>query len=368
MLDEGVHIEVGNLGFAAHYPPSHYHLLDRIFAERFKADVERPAPADEDSARWSKRDELFVPLATRGGEFLGIISLDDPRTGAAPDRRSVLPVVAFARQAAQLLERQRDADTLAQQVEREALINRITRAVRRSLHPEEVFRAAVEEMGVHFGADRCTLYMLDREAGVARKVDEYDAEGIDPAGGVYPIPLIQGLIDNTIRHGVLTYDDAANDERIRPVYENILKAIGTRSIMYAIVTVGDEVRGAFAISTLRERHWRESDVALARAVADQAGIAIRQAELYQRAEATSAREALINRLSHAVRASLNLPEVLHTATHELGRALRASRVYIRPYDPANDTESPVEHEYLAPGVASITGTTVSYRNPLGRRI
>ncbi len=57
---------------------------------------------------------------------------------------------------------------------------------------------------------------------------------------------------------------------------------------------------------------------MAKAVADQTGIAIRQAELYQKAESTSTREALVNRLTMAIRASLSLPAVLGTATRELG--------------------------------------------------
>ncbi len=86
---------------------------------------------------------------------------------------------------------------------------------------------------------------------------------------------------------------------------------------------------AFDHKELRE--WSEADIALAKAVADQTGIAIRQAELYQKAEATSMREALVNRLTMAIRASLSLPEVLSTATRELGRALSASRVHLYLY-------------------------------------
>lgn len=369
LLEEGLRIEVGSLGFAAYFPPTHYRLLERVFPDPYKAGIVETAPSGACGAsRWNEGDALFVPLASRVGEYFGVISLDDPRSNCAPDRHSVLPVVAFARQAAQLLERQRDADALAQQVEREALINRITRALRRSLDPEEVFHAAVEEMGVHLQAERCTLYMLDREAEVARKVAEYDAEGVAPAGGVYPFPLIRNLIEQIKTHSVLAFDDVENDPRIKVVYESILKDMGARSVMYAAVVVGDEPRGGFAVSTLNPRRWRESDVALARAVADQTGIAIRQAELYKRAEATSAREALINRLGHAIRASLNPSEILHAATHELGRALQASRVYLRLYDPARAGESRAEHEYLAEGVESIADTTINYLNPLGRRM
>jgi PAS domain S-box-containing protein len=89
--------------------------------------------------------------------------------------------------------------------------------------------------------------------------------------------------------------------------------------------------------------------------------------LYRKAAATSAREALINHLSLAIRASLSLPEVLRTATRELGRALNASHVHLRLYDPA-EPRSRVEHEYVAPGVASIKHVEVSFDDAIGRHL
>ena len=149
------------------------------------------------------------------------------------------------------------------------------------------------------------------------------------------------MADSLVKTGVLIFNDAANDERIAEVYERILKPASVRSIMYVAIRVGEGVPGAFALSTTREvRHWSDSDIALARAVADQTGIAIRQAELYQKAESTSAREALVNRLTMTIRASLSLPEVLSTATRELGLALSASRVHLHLYDAENPV-SPV---------------------------
>jgi PAS domain S-box-containing protein len=366
LIARGVRIEVGELGFAAYYPPSHYHLLDEFSVKRYKVDLPRPLPV-YGSAPWHSGDELFVPLITHDGEIIGLIALDDPRSGAAPDRQSVLPAVAFARQTAQLIARQRSAEKLTAQAEREALINRITRTVRQSLDAGEVFRAATCELGLHLNVDRCVLFMLDAGAGVARNAAEYVAPGIEPAGREYKVPLIADLVEKIHEHGVLAFEDVAADPLMRPVYENILKPLGTRSIMYVAIRVGDEVPGCFALSTVREvRRWHAADVALARAVADQTGIAVRQAQLYQRAEATSTREALVNRLGHAIRASLNLPEVLHAATHELGQALGVSRVYIRPYDSDRPEDSPVMYEYLSPDCASINTLSISYDEPIGR--
>ena len=274
----------------------------------------------------------------------------------------------FISQVQDITERKGAEVALAQQVKREALINRISSAVHRSLDPTEVFRTAVNELGSHLGADRCVMFMQDKGAGVVLPVAEYRAPGVPSASRTYDLSQIADLITGIREHGVLAFDDASTDERIRHIYNNILRAVGTRSIMYVGVKVGDEIPGTFAISTTRGvRHWHETDIALARAVADQTGIAIRQAELYQKAAATSSREALINRLSLAIRASLSLPEVLRTATHELGRALAASRVHLHLYDPAH-ADAPAEHEYVAPNSLSMRGLDVSFEDPVGQRL
>ncbi len=370
LIARGVRIEVGELGFAAYYPPSHYYLLEELLAVRFKADLPRPLP-ELGGEPWHDGDELFVPLTTHDGEFIGLIALDDPRSGRAPDRRSVLPALAFARQTAQLIARQRDAEKLAAQARREALVNRITRAVRRSLDIGDVFRAATSELGLHLGVDRCAVFMLDREAGVVRSVAEYTSPGVLSAASEYSLDITAKLVAAIQERGVLAFEDVENDPAIRPVYENVLKGLGTRSVMYVAIRVGDELPGCFVLSNVgARRRWRAEDIALAAAVADQTGIALRQAELYQRAEATSEREALVNRLGHAIRASLNLPEVLNAATHELGRALRASRVYIRPYDPETSDNSPVMYEYLdaRAGREGGNATGISYGMPVGRHL
>lgn len=267
-----------------------------------------------------------------------------------------------------ITEHKRAAEALAEQVEREALINRISSAVRSSLDISEVFSTAVRELGLHLGVDRCSVYMRHEDVGLVRNMAEYHAAGVTPAPRDFALSQVGDLIAGVQQNGVLAFDDAAHDERIVQFYHRSLRASGVRSVMYVAIKLGEEMPAAFAISTTRSlRHWSETDVALAKAVAIQTGIAIRQAELFRRAESTSAREALINRLSLAIRASLSLPEVLRTATRELGRALNASHVHLRLYDPA-DPRSPVEHEYVSPNAASIKHVEVSFNDPIGRHL
>jgi len=282
--------------------------------------------------------------------------------GDVPGRRFVAGV------GVDITDRRRAQEELAQQADREALTHLISQAVRRSLDSSEVFRTAVRELGSQLHVDRCSLFMRDERLNRAVNVAEYHSPTVEPAGRDFDLPSFKGVIQALDKDGVLAFDDAAHDERISELYDRLLSKANVRSIMYVAIRVGNEVPAAFVLSTTRQaRQWTKSDLILARAVADQTGIAIRQAQLYQKASATSVREALANRLSLAIRASLSLPEVLKTATHELGRALAASRVHLHLYDPEN-LISAAEFEYAAAGCRSTTPIALRYDEAIGQRL
>jgi PAS domain S-box-containing protein len=265
-----------------------------------------------------------------------------------------------------ITERRRAEDALAQQAEREAMIHRISQAIRCSLESHEIYQTAVRELGSYLDVDRCSLFMKDDRAQCARNVAEYHAQGVRPAASDFALDHLQSLVKALDETGVLPFADAANDKRIADLYRNILSKADVQSIMYVAIRVGDDVPAAFALSTTKHmREWSETDITLAKAVADQTGIAIRQAELYQKAENTSIREALVNRVTMTIRASLRLPAVLSAATRELGTALSASRVHLFLYN-SEEADTPLEHEYLAPGVESIKPMAIEEDHPLGR--
>ena len=264
-----------------------------------------------------------------------------------------------------ITERQQAEEALAQQAEREAMTHRISQAIRCSLDSREIFGTAVRELGSHLNVDRCSLFIKDEGTQRAINVAEYHVESVSPAAHDFDLVELNELVKQLNENGVLVFHDVASDERISDVYERVLAKADVRSIMYVAIKVGEDVPAAFALSTTRGmRTWSSSDIKLAKAVADQTGIAIRQAELYQKSQATSTREVLVNRLTMTIRASLSLPEVLSTATRELGCALSASRVHLHLFNPENPV-SPLEHEYVGAGCSSINHLQVSYEDPIG---
>ena len=265
-------------------------------------------------------------------------------------------------------ERRRAEEALAQQAQREAMSHRISQAIRCSLDSQEIFETAVRELGAYLNVDRCSLFMRDDRGVRAMNVAEYHAAGVIPAASDFTLSHFQVLITALDKTGVVAFNDAAHDPKIADIYQNILSKAKVRSIMYVAIRVGEDVPAAFALSTTRElRCWSESDIALAKAVADQTGIAIRQSGLYQKAANTSIREALVNRLTMAIRASLSLPEVLSTATRELGSAMSASRVHLFLCD-SEGISAPLEHEYLANDVTSGKHVNASLADPIGHHL
>ncbi|HEX8899306.1 MAG TPA: GAF domain-containing protein, partial [Chthoniobacterales bacterium] len=300
----------------------------------------------EHSGTWSA-SWLGVPLRTES-RTMGVLVVQHYEDEHAYSEQDLELLTSIASQTALAIEQKRAQGQLHQQAERVAVTNRISQAVRRTLDVSEVFQTAVRELGRHLEVDRCSLYMKDEKAGRVHNAAEFHVPDVEPAGSDFDLPRLGALDDSMKKHGVLAFDDVAGDERSRHLYGTVVKR-DVKSIMYVGVSVGNELLGAFALSTTKAiRHWNDADIEVAKAAADQTGIAIRQARLYQRAEATSMREALVNKVSVAIRASLSLNEVLDTATRELGRALAASRVQVRLYDESGLAPS-AHREYLANG-------------------
>jgi PAS domain S-box-containing protein len=247
-----------------------------------------------------------------------------------------------------ITERRLTQNAIATQAERLALTERIAQAIRQTLDVSKVFETAVRELGGHLKVDRCSLFMKDEFGGRVLNVAEYRMPNVKPAGQHFELSQLQPLSEAMEKHGVLAFDDIDAAAQIPGLSELVLKPFDIKSIMYVPVRIDDDLPGAFALSTTSRTHkWSEADIELARGVADQTGIAIRQAKLYQAAKATSIREKLANKLSLAIRASLSSEEVLRTATRELGTAMAASRVQVRLCD-LSHREPAMVHEYVAP--------------------
>ncbi|HEX3142457.1 MAG TPA: PAS domain S-box protein [Pyrinomonadaceae bacterium] len=338
-------LPVGRKGFASHVLQTGQPLLLTEELTQQMIDRGEVEQSGSSAASW-----LGVPLRTES-LTMGVLVVQHYEDENAYSQQDLELLTSIASQTALAIEQKRAQGQLHQQAERVAVTNRISQAVRRTLDVSDVFQTAVRELGQHLEVDRCSLYM--ERTGRVVAAAEYHVPDVGPALTDFDFPQLESLSSAIEKFGTLAFDDVRNDERIRPAYEQFLMKMDVKSIMYVGVMVDDELLGVFALSTTKELHrWTDSDIEVAKAVADQTGIAVRQARLYEKAEATSMREALVNKLSIAIRASLSLTDVLNTASNELGQVLSASRVRVRLFDATGKTSSPVS-EYVAAGYENL---------------
>src|SRR5687767_3501762 len=126
-------------------------------------------------------------------------------------------------------ERRRAEEALAQQAQREAMTHRISQAIRCSLDSHEIYKTAVRELGAYLDVDRCSLFMRDDRSNSALNVAEYHRVGVKPAASDFALAHLQTLIKALDETGVLPFVDAANDQRIADLYQNILSKADVKS-------------------------------------------------------------------------------------------------------------------------------------------
>jgi diguanylate cyclase (GGDEF)-like protein len=99
-----------------------------------------PPDPDWKEGEWHAEDMLTVPLVAASGELLGLISLDEPKSGLVPDRAHVQALEFFADQCATAVEHAREfeamraeaqTDPLTGLANRRALVGAVDRALDR---------------------------------------------------------------------------------------------------------------------------------------------------------------------------------------------------------------------------------------------
>jgi GAF domain-containing protein/HAMP domain-containing protein len=84
-----------------------------------------------------------------------------------------------------------------------------------------------------------------------------------------------------------------------------------------------------------EREWTTHDLTFAQTLVDQVGQTIENARLLEETERLAGRERVINEINSNVRRNVDMGRILKTAVDELGRSLKAARVFVQLNPPGN---------------------------------
>ncbi len=246
--------------------------------------------------------------------------------------QEIAAVKMMATQASLFIAQMLAGEKLRELAQRETTINRITATIRSSLEPPVMFTAIAKELGEALQVDGCTLSLWTKSDRFVKCVGLYnphEPQKIIPdspnwqqtTSSAVPIaenPILQALLytKKTVRSTDL--EKQRNLARYELPWHS--KA---RALLIVPLIVEAEIIGSITLrQSATARHWSQSEIELAEAVAAQAAIAISQVLIYQQVKELAQRETTINRITATIRSSLEPPVMFAAIAKELGEALQ----------------------------------------------
>ena len=172
---------------------------------------------------------------------------------------------------------------LEREVEQILLLKQITQEIRQSLDPQEIFETTAEQVGRVFQVNRCSIHSyLDEPIAQIPLVAEYLEPGYSSMLGL-AVP-VQG---NLHAEAILATDEAiaVNDIFTDVLFErvtHIAEQVELKSILAIRTSYQGKPNGIIALHQCdHQRKWTAKECSFLKAIADQVGIALAQAELLQ---------------------------------------------------------------------------------------
>ena len=238
---------------------------------------------------------LVVPLICRQ-ELMAVLALHQCDYIRLWGEDEIQLVMLVADQAALALSQARAYEQVHALAKREALINTITRAIRSSLDPQDIFAAITQKLGQALQVDGCVLSLWTEEDEFVQCVGLYDSSQ-DPNAELernqsissLPLPSSNMSIqENPVLQEILrTHQPVVFTDTTQATIEingfDLPLKVPARSLMVVpLLADGKSIGSITLCEGSKTRSWLSSEIELAQAVAAQAAIAVQQSRLYQK--------------------------------------------------------------------------------------
>ncbi|MGQ9836787.1 MAG: GAF domain-containing protein [Cyanobacteriota bacterium] len=307
---------------------------------------------------------------------------------------------------AQLLERSQ------RQAAREALLNRITNTVHRSLHWDQIVTTALQELQQTLlplglkGLSRCCFYSLNPQQQTIQVTHEAHSAGLMPSlGQIYPMqdfgPLCEPLRQGKVVQ--LALPQQPGQDPLPPQGLRAFQVLEARSVVlipiHSVGSAGVEfleawgqehrpdpqgrssalvegwpnvapkpegMMGLLGVYMTTPHTWQPEEIELLRSVAYQLAIALTRSSLFEHVHQQTERLALLHSITAVIRSSLEPTTLFHAITQQIGAAFQADVCTLALWQPEQELLHPVgiyapqltpaQLEALLPGMALLAGS------------
>jgi GAF domain-containing protein len=267
----------------------------------------------------------IIPLTVGQREIGGIlVGRDEPSTY---EEKLLGNLRTLASQAAITIENLRLLDETQQRAQELESLNEVGQVIASILDPQALIREIADITKARFGHDY---------VGIFTTVDHQLIFEGGSTIGESTTRLERGCMQFDIRRPGIPTDAArtgepvlVNDVRQDPRYTTVPELSETRSKLVVPIEIKGRVIGVLDVERDEPFAYAQTDVVLLQSLANQAGVAIENARLFQNAERAAWREQLARQIMGKVQAATDVENILQVAVRELGQALRTPRAVVQ---------------------------------------
>jgi len=196
---------------------------------------------------------------------------------------------------------------------------------------EEVLDVLVHKVVDGLDAEFCLIWEYARAEDALVLRATYDARGTY-APEEKLVPLADRSSERAIMEGAVPVLETLSDARLDPDVRRSMETWGEKTCLSLPLRFGDERLGILVLGeTTRERRYTSEELDVAQGLAIQAAVAVHNAHIYQDMQhqneelaARALRERLLNELSLELSSTLDLRQVLESASRRICKILDAS--------------------------------------------
>ncbi|MBN2115005.1 MAG: GAF domain-containing protein [Anaerolineales bacterium] len=269
------------------------------------------------------KSELAVPLIARG-KVIGVLNIESSQPDAYTERDESL-LTALANSAAIALENARLYKSELARREQAEILRTATASLSAAMDLHSLYQIILDSVAKLVPYDRASIEIVKQDCREVVAESGFPASG--RIGQKYPWDpgqRAEGSVLPANQRNPMAPTDIETQGRF--VREGNNASFHSR--IEVPMVAGDKVFGLLNLENRRPNFYTEEHAALAQTFANQAGIAIEKAQLYQDALRAAERRAVLHRISQDIVRFNQDPEQIYVAIHEAACKLMTCDVFM----------------------------------------
>lgn len=230
-----------------------------------------------------------------------------------------------------------------QTAQNEKVLRRILLSSINTFDFAEIINSIVIETGKFFKADRCFYIEIEHESTSNRPIKRW-AEYLSSPDilshlVIQPSKAESGVfIEQTGKYTRSVFCSDIRKEVLPDATRNMLiNVLDVKSYFILPIYSGNISYGGIVCHFVKEfKYFTKNDLYMTKAIANQASIAIHQAELYQKQKYNAEKQKLLRDITDTIRNSINIDEIENKFVTEIGKRFDADRVFISRLNPVTN--------------------------------